>query len=83
MQKTDAKWIWNANTNFDAHQYAVFRKEFTIKGRSAALHITADSRYQLYLNGEYLGFGPLRAYPDHYKKDVYELGGLLDRKSVV
>lgn len=43
MQKTDAKWIWNANTNFDAHQYAVFRKEFTIKGRSAALHITADS----------------------------------------
>ena len=51
MQKTDAKWIWNANTNFDAHQYAVFRKEFTIKGRSAALHITADTRYQLYLNG--------------------------------
>ena len=79
MQKTDAKWIWNANTNFDAHQYAVFRKEFTIKGRSAALHITADSRYQLYLNGEYLGFGPLRAYPDHYKKDVYELGGLLKK----
>lgn len=52
MQKTDAKWIWNANTNFDAHQYAVFRKEFNYQRQVRGAHITADSRYQLYLNGE-------------------------------
>lgn len=41
--------------------------------RRALLHITADSRYILYLNGEYLGQGPVRGWPQHYPYDTYDI----------
>lgn len=79
MQYKDAKWIWNAPSSFSENQFVLFRKKFDYAGGEAALHITADSRYYAYLNGAYLGFGPVRAYPDHYKKDVYDVTSRLRR----
>ena len=79
MQYQEAKWIWNSPSDFTENQYVVFRKKFHFQGGAATLHITADSRYYAYLNGSYLGFGPVRAYPDHYKKDVYDVTSLLQK----
>src|SRR6185369_14086435 len=40
---------------------------------AASLHISADSRYILYLNGVRLGFGPARNYHYHYEYDSYDI----------
>lgn len=47
--------------------------------RKAILHITADSRYILYVNGEYLGQGPPRSWPQYYSFDTYDLTPYLRR----
>ncbi len=43
------------------------------EGEAAALRITADSRYTVYVNGRYTGFGPVRSWPNHWKYDDYDL----------
>ncbi|WP_312372790.1 alpha-L-rhamnosidase-related protein [Lachnoclostridium sp.] len=37
------------------------------------LHITASSIYRIYLNGNYIGFGPARSAHDYYRIDEYNL----------
>lgn len=41
------------------------------------LHISADSRYILYVNGAYVGRGPARCYPEWQSFDSYEISHLL------
>lgn len=41
--------------------------------RQVSLHVTADSRYILYVNGEYLGQGPVRGWPQYHPFDTYDL----------
>ncbi|HVU67305.1 MAG TPA: family 78 glycoside hydrolase catalytic domain, partial [Ktedonobacteraceae bacterium] len=43
------------------------------KPSAALLHISADSRYGLFLNGKRLGTGPARAFHFHYEYDTYEI----------
>lgn len=52
-----------------------FRRSFRLDaGRTEArLHISADSRYLLYVNGARLGYGPPRNYHFHYEYDTYDL----------
>lgn len=51
-----------------------FRNSFSIKTAvSATLRISADSRYWLWLNGDYLGSGPVRSWPGHWKFDEYKI----------
>lgn len=55
---------------------AAFRCEFTIDTRTRdRLHVSADERYELYLDGERLGFGPergdkVRWYYESYSVDL-------------
>ncbi len=44
--------------------------------KSAELYITANNCYKVYLNGEFLGFGPARAAHGHYRIDVLPLKNL-------
>ncbi|MDG0814179.1 hypothetical protein [Cohnella rhizosphaerae] len=41
------------------------------------LHITADSRYVLFVNGEQVGRGPVRSWPKEQFYDSYDIGGQL------
>jgi len=45
--------------------YSRFRKQFQLESKTetARLFISADSRYRLYVNGQYVAFGPARSYP--------------------
>ncbi len=74
-----ATWIWARQDDYHAyHQTIVARRTFEAGEISAAtLRITADTRYRLRLNGEWVNDGPCRAWPEHYQYDVLDVAGYL------
>lgn len=73
------RWIWLSKGAREANQIACFRRTLNLqtKPRTAKLRITADARYEIYLNGEFLGHGPARGWPSVWSVDEYEIGSLL------
>ena len=60
----DAKWIsYPDNSNMDYGVY-LFRKEISIdtKPDKFIIHVSADNRYKLYINGVYICNGPARSH---------------------
>ncbi|MEP0765645.1 MAG: alpha-L-rhamnosidase N-terminal domain-containing protein [Fimbriimonadia bacterium] len=74
-----ACWIWSDHEEPQWNQWLCFRKSFDLQNPAsdAKLRITADSRYRVWLNGKLLGQGPVRAWPDDYRYDIYDVGHLL------
>jgi len=72
MQK-DPSWIWTTQPIPSRNAFVRFRRIFAHPGGRLVIRISADARYWLYLNGEYLGAGPVRSWPGHWKFDEYEL----------
>jgi alpha-L-rhamnosidase len=72
-----ANWIWSKDQG--KNTYTLFRKEFQLPQNisQGTLRILADSRYVLYLNGERLGQGPARSWPQSREYDLYDVGGKL------
>jgi len=70
-----ADWIWDRPPVPERNAYTYFRKEFTLSGPAtgASASITADSRYQLFVNGRFIGRGPVRAEPRFQSYDTYDL----------
>lgn len=73
MDFAQSAWIWCEDSGFSENTYAVFKKQFAYRSGKCKLKITADSVYHLYINGAYVGYGPARAYPEHYLFDEYDL----------
>jgi hypothetical protein len=76
----DASWIWLPGIEGrDANTYAAFRRTFELTGvpGMADLFITADARYELWMNGEWVGHGPARSFPSPWSVDVYDIAPLL------
>jgi len=71
----NSKWIWCKGETAPINYFQYFRKkvEITTPIKEANLSITADSRYILYLNGEYIGQGPARSFPDFQNYDIYNI----------
>jgi hypothetical protein len=63
----------------DLNRFVYFRKTFTLPSRpaSSAFHVSADGRYQLWVNGQRVGRGPARCDPDEQSYDTYELSRFL------
>jgi alpha-L-rhamnosidase len=74
-----AHWIWLDDDPLARNVLGQFRRAFTLDAPPAAaqLHISADSRYLLHVNGERIGYGPARAYHFHYEYDTYDLAPYL------
>lgn len=78
-----ACWIWGpGDTPSPRNEWWRFRREFNVSrgplaSTAARLHITADSRYVVFLNGQRLGWGPVRSWPERLSYDTYEVGHLL------
>lgn len=76
-----AAWIWPGPRHLCRNTQAQFRHDFdlaTIPAK-APLHITADQRYQLFVNGRYVGRGPARGYQHSWPFDTYDLNPWLER----
>ncbi|MBT7702544.1 MAG: hypothetical protein HN700_19820, partial [Verrucomicrobia bacterium] len=72
----DAKWIWLDGASRD--RTVLFQREVSLEAFSeSCIRITADSRYRLWVNDTWIGDGPARAYPGHYRYDVHDLSRFL------
>lgn len=75
-----AHWIWSARAKRPFNNFVHFRRVIDIDGagaETATLHLTADSRYELFVNGEWVGHGPIRSWPSPWPVDEYDLRALL------
>jgi alpha-L-rhamnosidase len=79
----DAGWIWYDHVGYDdVNTFMLARKEFHLDAlpkNPAVINITADSRYKLYVNGNYVCYGPARGYPESYPFDTVDITGYLKK----
>jgi hypothetical protein len=75
----NAKWISIEGQESSQNFWFCARKTFYITDeiREAKLHVTADSRYVVWVNGQRLGQGPIRSWHFAYHYDTYDLSDLL------
>ena len=67
--------IWLDSAPFGKEVYVVFRKQWKMAGtpERATLHIFADTRYILWINGQYVERGPCRFVPSHPEYDTMDV----------
>ncbi len=74
-QDHPARFVWKDPEGEGRQQTVLFRRSFELTGPAtrADLHLFADSRYHLYVNGTHIQFGPSRFYTGHPEYDTYDL----------
>jgi len=71
------KWIWGENKSIK-NSYYYFRKELEISdNKDLKILITADTRYKLYVNGQYVGYGPIQSQPFCTYYDTWDISNYL------
>lgn len=75
MPPRTAQWIWHADKNVASdNQAIVARKIVTLNVvKHAAIKITADSYYRLFINGVWINDGPCRSWPEHFQYDIHDV----------
>ncbi|OCT12865.1 hypothetical protein A8709_21270 [Paenibacillus pectinilyticus] len=82
-----ASWIWGGTAESPRNEWRWFRTSFVCPQdletmARAVLWITADSRYEVYINGKRVGRGPVRYFPTDIFYDGHEVGHLLRRGEI-
>ncbi len=74
-QSVHPKLVWIRPEGGERNEYVYFRREFTLDEmpQKSEFHLYADSRYALYINGNYMGFGPARSFHINPYHDTYNL----------
>ena len=69
-------WVWTQDSG-DSFEVVQFCRWFTVNDiLPAKLHISADNRYKLYIDGIFVGLGPQRGTLDRYFFDTYDLSNI-------
>ncbi|MHB9036460.1 MAG: family 78 glycoside hydrolase catalytic domain [Armatimonadota bacterium] len=79
-------WIWIQSADAPRNYYLYTRKVFDLpaKPTEAVIKASADSRYKLFVNGHYVGKGPMRSASTHSHYDTYNITQLLNKgKNVI
>jgi alpha-L-rhamnosidase len=74
-KKWDAYWITAANVSSKDYGVYHFRKKFFLTGKPASfvIHISADNRYKLFVNGVMVSLGPARADLFHWNFETVDI----------
>lgn len=77
-----SQWIWTPGFDDAAAkgQFVLFRRAFELEQKptyEVTLHVSADTRYRLYLNGESIGFGPAKSYLSRWYYDTFNIAAHL------
>jgi len=74
-----AVWICHEDDPCQTNMYLNFRKTFTVQSlpEKATLHITADTQYMLWINGQEVGRGPAFSDPRWQPYDSHDVGSFL------
>lgn len=67
------QWIWTPEKTAERNAFVRFRKVFQWNGERTDIRVTADSVYVLFVNGQYVGQGPIRSWPFKRKYDTYDI----------
>jgi hypothetical protein len=80
-QYWDASWITHSSSRLKDYEVFHFRNSFDLERvpGSFHVHVSADSRYKLYVNGQLVGLGPARSDLSHWNFDTYDLAEFLRR----
>lgn len=84
-EETD-KWIWMADSEDTRNCYMYARRAFDLSSTPdhAVLKTSADSKYKLYINGNYVGKGPVRSGGGYCYFDTYDITQFLTKgKNVI
>ena len=75
MQRAPAQFIWNDAEGRGRNLFACFRHtlELSAHPRAAVIHLFADTTYQLFVNGAFVEFGPVRFDPRFPQYDTIDL----------
>ena len=75
----NAQWIWCEGEAAPQNFFLYCRKSFSIESlpRRAMVHVTADSRYILQVNGKFVGRGPCRSDQRYQYYETYDLAPFL------
>ncbi|MBV6652746.1 MAG: alpha-L-rhamnosidase N-terminal domain-containing protein, partial [Mameliella sp.] len=85
-QEVNPELVWIRPEGGERNEYVFFRRTFDLEtpANQATLQLYADSRYALYVNGQYVGFGPIRSFHANPYYDTYDLSPLLQKgKNVI
>ncbi len=74
-----AQWITHPTASTLDYGVFIFRKTFSLSyvPRSFTVHVSADNRYRLYVNGQYVSFGPSRGDLLHWRYETLDLSPYL------
>uniref|UniRef100_Q01NB3 Alpha-L-rhamnosidase n=1 Tax=Solibacter usitatus (strain Ellin6076) TaxID=234267 RepID=Q01NB3_SOLUE len=74
-----AKWIGVPNTPTAGYGVYHFRKAFDLASRPErfVVHASGDNRYQLYVNGQRVAWGPARGDLFHWRYETVDITGFL------
>jgi|GEM_PF-4491402 len=68
-----ALWCWHSRREIHEPGYTLFRRRFDCPVECRfQLAVSADNRYNCYLDGILIGRGPCRSDPQHYVYEEYE-----------
>ncbi|MBC7903136.1 MAG: alpha-L-rhamnosidase, partial [Gemmatimonadaceae bacterium] len=75
----DAKWITCPDEDPQAFGVYHFKKTFTYPASTGKfiVHVSGDNRYQLFVNGKYVGNGPSRGDLMHWRFESFDIAALL------
>lgn len=82
----DAYWITHAEAQLDIAGVFEFRKSVEINNLPASMiiHVSADQRYKLYVNGQYICNGPARGNLNNWNFETIDIAPYLNKgKNVV
>ncbi|PYH49879.1 putative rhamnosidase B [Aspergillus saccharolyticus JOP 1030-1] len=78
-----APWVWVPHYLEEDNQpgrYFLFRKAFpwtppssTAEHQECLVHVSADSRYRLFVNGQSVSFGPCKSYPGKWYYETVDI----------
>jgi len=75
----DAVWISCPDRDRTSYGVFHFRKEFNLAGKpdKFVIHVSADNRYKLYVNGQEIGDGPARGDLWHWRFETFDIASYL------
>ena len=74
-----AKWIYHPEVDLHEKAALMFRKRVQMDQppKIARIFVSADSRYKLYVNGSYVGNGPLKGDPYRQFYETFDISQYL------
>jgi len=74
-----AQWIAHPEVSLQEYSVQHFRNTFSLEDapEEFVIHVSADNRYQFFVNGKLLGRGPARGDLLHYRFESYNIADLL------